>query len=135
MPIYEFKCSACSNIDEILMRMSDPSPEGCSKCGASVAKIISNTSFSLKGEGWYVTDYKPRPKEEGQPAAAAPVTPPSTTTPAAASESGSSSGTPAESKSSQSAPASKSSSSTQSSERAAPTGPSSNGSGTPSSGS
>jgi putative FmdB family regulatory protein len=58
MPIYEFKCTACNNIDEHLMRLSDPLPEGCSACGKPVIKIMSNSTFALKGSGWYVTDYK-----------------------------------------------------------------------------
>jgi putative FmdB family regulatory protein len=58
MPIYEFKCEFCSNIDEHLMKISDPNPEKCSKCGGKVNKIMSRSSFSLKGSGWYATDYK-----------------------------------------------------------------------------
>jgi putative FmdB family regulatory protein len=58
MPIYEFKCETCSHIDEVLMKINDPAPEKCSECGAKVHKIMSQTSFSLKGTGWYVTDYK-----------------------------------------------------------------------------
>ena len=58
MPIYEFKCESCSNIDEILMKISDPNPEKCTQCGAKVNKIMSRSSFSLKGNGWYATDYK-----------------------------------------------------------------------------
>ncbi|MBX9703072.1 MAG: zinc ribbon domain-containing protein [Silvanigrellaceae bacterium] len=58
MPIYEFKCQTCGNIDEHFMRVSDPAPSQCTKCGRAVEKIISQSSFSLKGSGWYVTDYK-----------------------------------------------------------------------------
>lgn len=60
MPIYEYKCTAseCGKIDEHLMRFSDPDPAGCTKCGSPVQKIVSQTSFALKGSGWYVTDYK-----------------------------------------------------------------------------
>ncbi|MES2615786.1 MAG: FmdB family zinc ribbon protein [Bdellovibrionota bacterium] len=58
MPIYEFKCQACSHIDEVLMKISDPAPEKCSICSGSVQKIMSRSSFSLKGTGWYATDYK-----------------------------------------------------------------------------
>jgi len=63
MPIYEFKCEACSHIDEILMKISDPAPEKCSVCGAKVNKIMSKSSFSLKGTGWYATDYTSKPVE------------------------------------------------------------------------
>ena len=63
MPIYEFKCEVCSHIDEILMKISDPAPEKCSVCGAKVNKIMSKSSFSLKGTGWYATDYTSKPVE------------------------------------------------------------------------
>lgn len=58
MPIYEYQCEKCSNIDELLMSLSDPAPTHCSKCQGPVHKKLSNTSFALKGSGWYATDYK-----------------------------------------------------------------------------
>jgi putative FmdB family regulatory protein len=60
MPIYEFKCtnSACSNLEEHLVRHSDPLPSQCEKCASPIEKLVSQTSFALKGSGWYVTDYK-----------------------------------------------------------------------------
>ncbi len=57
MPIYEFQCTKCAHVDELLMRFSDPAPTGCSSCGAPTQKLISNSSFALKGGGWYATDY------------------------------------------------------------------------------
>ena len=30
----------------------------CESCGGDMSKLISQTSFSLKGKGWYATDYK-----------------------------------------------------------------------------
>ena len=70
MPIYEYQCEKCEKVEEILMRFSDPEPEDCTFCGGPVRKLLSQTSFALKGSGWYVTDYKPgaaaaKAKEEG----------------------------------------------------------------------
>ena len=57
--IYEFRCEDCAHIQELWMKMSDPPPESCPKCGGhKLEKIISSTSFALKGSGWYTTDYK-----------------------------------------------------------------------------
>jgi len=57
--IYEYKCSDCGSINEFWMKMSDPAPSECPACkGKSLEKIISKTSFALKGSGWYTTDYK-----------------------------------------------------------------------------
>jgi predicted nucleic acid-binding Zn ribbon protein len=36
--------------------MNDPLPQ-CPKCGGEVRRLINGTSFILKGDGWYVTDY------------------------------------------------------------------------------
>lgn len=60
MPIYEYRCGRCEQLSEFFLRISDPHPESCPRCGErdSLKKQISQTSFSLKGEGWYVTDYK-----------------------------------------------------------------------------
>lgn len=60
MPLYEFECKSCGKIDELLMKMSDPNPETCSSCGQGpVTKLMGrSTSFVLKGNGWYETDFK-----------------------------------------------------------------------------
>ncbi len=57
--IYEFKCGDCEKVSEVWMKMSDPNPTQCPLCGSTkFERIISNTSFALKGSGWYTTDYK-----------------------------------------------------------------------------
>ncbi|MGB9755478.1 MAG: FmdB family zinc ribbon protein [Desulfurella sp.] len=64
MPIYEYKCSACGESIELMQKMGAKAPKTCPVCGAvnTLKKLISNTSFELKGSGWYVTDYKNNPK-------------------------------------------------------------------------
>ncbi len=57
MPIYEYKCMVCGHRFERLQSITDEPVRVCPKCGGSVKKLISNTSFILKGTGWYVTDY------------------------------------------------------------------------------
>jgi putative FmdB family regulatory protein len=57
MPIYEYKCLDCGKEHEVLQKFSDEPLKTCPDCGGSVTKLISNTSFVLKGSGWYVTDY------------------------------------------------------------------------------
>ncbi|MGB9712099.1 MAG: FmdB family zinc ribbon protein [Dissulfurimicrobium sp.] len=59
MPIYEYECLSCGRIVELMQRFTDPDPAQC-KCGGRFRKLISNSSFHLKGTGWYVTDYKNR---------------------------------------------------------------------------
>ena len=57
MPIYEFRCKKCGNQIEVIQKMSDKPPAKCKKCGGRLEKMISQTTFQFKGEGWYVTDY------------------------------------------------------------------------------
>ena len=56
MPIYEYRCERCGTFEE-MQRITAPPLERCPKCGGKVRRLISNTSFQLKGSGWYVTDY------------------------------------------------------------------------------
>lgn len=57
MPIYEYKCSACGEQFEVSQKMSDAPLSLCNACGGKLKKLITSTSFVLKGNGWYVTDY------------------------------------------------------------------------------
>jgi putative FmdB family regulatory protein len=57
MPIYEYECQACGCTIEAFQKFSDKPLRKCRHCGGRLKKLISNTSFVLKGSGWYVTDY------------------------------------------------------------------------------
>ena len=56
MPIYEYGCERCGVFEE-MQRITDPPLSKCPKCKRKVRRLISQTSFQLKGRGWYVTDY------------------------------------------------------------------------------
>jgi len=57
MPIYEYTCTACKRHHEIMQRITEEPLTSCPTCGGTLKKMISNTSFVLKGTGWYATDY------------------------------------------------------------------------------
>jgi putative FmdB family regulatory protein len=57
MPIYEYRCSKCRNVFEVLQKFSDTPLKKHEKCGGKVERLISASGFHLKGGGWYVTDY------------------------------------------------------------------------------
>ncbi len=57
MPIYEYSCSKCANVIEKIQKFSDPVLNKHEGCGGTLTKLISQSSFHLKGSGWYVTDY------------------------------------------------------------------------------
>jgi putative FmdB family regulatory protein len=56
MPIYEYQCQKCGTF-EINQRITENALRKCPTCRGKVKKLISNTSFQLKGTGWYITDY------------------------------------------------------------------------------
>ncbi|MGZ8490471.1 MAG: FmdB family zinc ribbon protein [Candidatus Binatia bacterium] len=56
MPIYEYSCQKCGVV-EVTQRITEKALAKCPTCKSKVKKLISNTSFQLKGTGWYVTDY------------------------------------------------------------------------------
>jgi putative FmdB family regulatory protein len=69
VPIYEYKCSKCGEVFEAFQKMSDLPLTECKYCGARVEKLISHSSFQLKGSGWYLTDYA---KKSSSPASSEP---------------------------------------------------------------
>jgi putative FmdB family regulatory protein len=73
MPIYEYGCMKCGNTHEIMQKFSDAPLAVCPDCGGEVKKLISNTSFVLKGTGWYATDYASPKKEEVDKSATKPT--------------------------------------------------------------
>ena len=67
MPIYEYACQKCNAHIEVMQKISDKPLTRHVKCGGKLEKQWSQTSFQLKGAGWYVTDYankKPDAKEK-----------------------------------------------------------------------
>jgi putative FmdB family regulatory protein len=56
MPIYEYYCEKCGKF-EFTQRITENPLGRCPTCKQKVRKLISNTSFQLKGTGWYLTDY------------------------------------------------------------------------------
>lgn len=59
MPIYEYQCPKCGTF-EVTQRITESPLRRCPTCKGRVTKLISSTSFQLKGSGWYVTDYAPK---------------------------------------------------------------------------
>lgn len=57
MPIYEYKCKKCGKEFELFQGITDPPATTCTFCSGPVQKLMSLSSFHLKGSGWYVTDY------------------------------------------------------------------------------
>lgn len=62
MPIYEYQCDKCENIDEYILSIDEESRSIllCSKCGSTTSKVISKTNFKLEGTGWSKDSYQKR---------------------------------------------------------------------------
>ena len=77
MPIYEYSCTHCGNIEEVFQKITDRPKTKCAQCSGKLHKLISQSTFHLKGSGWYVTDYAN--KGAGKSSSKKSATPPSTT--------------------------------------------------------
>jgi len=60
VPIYEYQCTKCGEVFEAFQKITDEPSSKCKFCQAKVEKLISQSSFQLKGSGWYLTDYARR---------------------------------------------------------------------------
>ena len=65
MPIYEYQCAKCGTF-ELTQRITEKALSKCPTCKGKVKKLISNTSFQLKGTGWYITDYARKGTSDGK---------------------------------------------------------------------
>ena len=57
MPLYEYKCLKCENVVEVLQKLNDRPLRKCKLCSGKLEKLISRTSFQLKGGGWFAHGY------------------------------------------------------------------------------
>lgn len=57
MPLYEYLCSKCGEKFEVIQKFADAPLTVHEACGGTVERLISLSGFSLKGSGWYATDY------------------------------------------------------------------------------
>jgi len=69
MPIYEYACGKCQREFEVEQRISDDPIKTCPHCRSrKVKRLISRTSFVLKGSGWYSDLYSSSKSDSGKDA-------------------------------------------------------------------
>ena len=69
MPVYEYECQACEEVIELWQSLSESPATTCPTCNGPVKKIISRSSFQLKGGGWFADGYSSTPAtKESSPA-------------------------------------------------------------------
>lgn len=74
MPIYEYRCRKCNREFEEVQSITAPELKSCKFCKGPVTKLMSVSSFHLKGSGWYVTDYGGRKAPSSETAAKSDTT-------------------------------------------------------------
>jgi len=72
MPIYEYECTKCGKTTEAMQKFSDAPLRECGCCKGELRKLISMSTFHLKGSGWYTTDYAGKNQSTSPPATTTP---------------------------------------------------------------
>jgi putative FmdB family regulatory protein len=68
MPLYEYACEKCHHEFEVEQRITDAPVRICPACRSrKVKRLISQTSFVLKGSGWYSDLYSSRKADDAKP--------------------------------------------------------------------
>lgn len=57
MPLYEYRCTECGDVFEVLQKVTDEPLKVHKNCGGPVERLLSPPALQFKGAGWYVTDY------------------------------------------------------------------------------
>ncbi|HET9344572.1 MAG TPA: zinc ribbon domain-containing protein [Candidatus Limnocylindrales bacterium] len=58
MPIYDYTCSACGHLTEVVHGIHDHGPRFCPECGAegTMTKAFAPPTIHFKGSGWAKKD-------------------------------------------------------------------------------
>jgi putative FmdB family regulatory protein len=72
MPVYEYECKDCNKVFEVNQKIADEPLSNCPDCQSPVRKLVSMSSFQLKGGGWYADGYaskssSPQPEKPAAP--------------------------------------------------------------------
>jgi putative FmdB family regulatory protein len=65
MPLFTFECKKCNKKFEVLLKTSDVKNPKCMECKSNknVIRYVGNSSFILKGTGWYRDGYSSKPPD------------------------------------------------------------------------
>lgn len=65
MPLFDYKCTSCGETLEVLQKFNEGAPKECPKCKAkdTLERQVSQSSFHLKGDGWFKDLYSSSKKK------------------------------------------------------------------------
>lgn len=66
MPIYEYECERCRHRFERRQSILDEPIKACPQCTGSTRRLIHPVGIVFKTGGFYVTDNRPKPKDESE---------------------------------------------------------------------
>ena len=61
MPAYDFRCTSCSTVTEVVRPATDDSPVPCPACGSATKQVFHPVGVHFKGGGFHNTDYRSKP--------------------------------------------------------------------------
>ena len=56
MPLYDYRCRACSKVTEVRHGLREGHQGACPECGGELARVFSPAGIVFKGSGFYLTD-------------------------------------------------------------------------------
>ena len=65
MPTYEYRCTDCGELHEVVQSFSDAPLTTCPSCSGALKKVFSPVGISFKGSGFYKTDSRSSSSDNG----------------------------------------------------------------------
>jgi putative FmdB family regulatory protein len=56
MPIYDYACTVCGRVVEVVHGINGQGPTSCETCGGPMKKLMSSPAVHFKGSGWAKKD-------------------------------------------------------------------------------
>jgi putative FmdB family regulatory protein len=64
MPLYDYKCSDCGHVFEVMQKMTDEPLKFCPECKGPIKRLISAAGIIFKGSGFHINDYAKKAPEK-----------------------------------------------------------------------